>query len=204
MHANFAQEYLALRKAPAAGMAARKAVNFERRNQAGWETLLAAARAEGRDAKTIENLMREAALAFQRYPDLEASYISRVAESLRTRGEVSAAEAEVRRIAVKNKSTRGDLSVQQAREILQRAIAEKPLPEQIRAYNSVVDSYGRGTGIGFFDEVVEGFVQHLLQLKQKAEALRALERARQALKVEPNSQLEQEIAQLTKVVREAK
>ena len=40
-------------------------MNFERRNQQGWDILIAAARLEGRDAKTIENLMREAALAFQ-------------------------------------------------------------------------------------------------------------------------------------------
>src|SRR5688572_5120302 len=39
VHALFAAEYLALDKAPASAVAARKAVNFERRNQSGWETL---------------------------------------------------------------------------------------------------------------------------------------------------------------------
>ena len=203
-HANFAAEYLALGRSAVAGVAARKAVNFERRNQPAWETLLAAARQEGRDSRTIENLLREAALAFQRYPDLEAQFINRVADSLRARGETSAAEAEVRRIALKNKGGRGDLSVQQAREIIARTIATQPLAEQMRSYNTVVDTYGRGAGMGFFDEVVVGFAEHLVQLRQTTEALKAVERARLALRVEPNSQLDTEFAQLTKLIREAK
>lgn len=203
-HARFAAEYLAAGNPRAAGLAARKAVNYERRNQEGWETLLAAARQEGRDAKTVENLMREAALAFQRYPDIEAQYVNRVAESLRIRGETSAAEAEVRRIASKNKTGRGDLSVQQSRDIVRRAIATQPLAEQIRTYNSVVDNYGRGEGIGFFDQVVVGFAQHLVQLKQKPEALRAIQRARQALRVEQGSQIARECDALEQSIKDAK
>lgn len=203
-HANFAAEYLALGKAAAAGVAARKAVQFERRNQPAWETLLAAARQEGRDARALENLLREAALAFQLQPDLEAQYVNRVAESLRARGDSSAAEVEVRRIAVKNKGGRGDLSIQQARDMLARAIATQPLAEQISTYHTAVDNYGHGAGMGFFDEIVVGFVEHLLELRQKTEAAKAVERARRALRVEPKSQLETELAQLEKTVRAAK
>ncbi|MEO6244878.1 MAG: hypothetical protein ABIQ12_05540, partial [Opitutaceae bacterium] len=123
----------------------------------------------------------------------------------RSRGETSAAEAEVRRIANKGKITgRSDVSVQQARDIVRRAIATQPLAEQIRAYNSAVDTYGRGAGIGFFDEVVAGFAEHLLQLNQRAEAARAIERARGALKVEPNSQLATEFSRLSEAVKGAK
>ena len=204
LHEAFASEYLIQGNGPAAGAAARKAVNFERRNQNGWELLVAAARQEGRDAKTVENVLREAALAFQRYPDLEAHYVTRVAESLRARGESSAAEAEVRRIADKYKSGRGDISVQQARDRVRRAITTQPLAEQIRTYNTVVDTYGRGAGIGFFDEVVVGFTGHLVQLKQTAEAAKAVERARRALKVEPNSQLALEFERLASAVKNAK
>jgi hypothetical protein len=201
VHANFAEEFLALARAPAAAAAARRAVNFERRNQAAWETLLAAAQKEGRDAKTIESVMREAALAFQRYPDLEAHYVTRVAGSLRARGETSAADAEVRRIALKNRTARGDLSVQQAKEIVQRAIATQTLPDQIRAFNSAVDTYGRGAGVGFFDDVVRPFVQHLMQRQHPAEARRALARAREALRVDSGSQLHHEIEQLAQELR---
>jgi hypothetical protein len=201
-HQIFAAEYLAAGQAPAAGAAARKAVNYERRNEAGWETLIAAARKEGRDGRTIENLLREAALAFQRYPDLEARYVNRVADSLRARGETSAAEAEVRRIAVKNQDQRGDLSVQQARDSVRRAIATEPLAGQIRAYNAAVDLQGRGASAGFFDEVVTGFVEHLVNLGRKPEALQAIERARRTLKVEPNTQLAADFDRLAKRVKE--
>jgi hypothetical protein len=201
VHVSFAEVYLAMGNGPAAGAAARKAVNYERRNQAGWEALVAAARKEGRDARTIENVLREAVIAFQRYPDLEAHYVGRVAESLRARGEISAADAEISRIANKNKTGRTDLSVQQAKDILQRAIETQPLGEQIRSYNTVVDRYGTGAGVTFFDAIVVPFVEHLLELNQKAEATRAIARARQALKVEPGSQLARELEKLQEMTR---
>lgn len=203
LHARFAAEYLALDRAPAAAGAARKAVSYEKRNQEGWELLISAARREGRDPKTIENLLREAALAFQRFPQVEADYVNRVAESLRIRGETSAAEAEVRRIAGKNRATRGDLSVQQARDIVLRAIGAEPLLGQVRAYNSVVDLYGPGAGVAFFDEIVVGFSRHLVQLKQKAEAQRAIERARRVLNAPAGSQLDGEFNRLLQLVRES-
>jgi hypothetical protein len=68
----------------------------------------------------------------------------------------------------------------------------------------VIDTYGRGAGIGFFDEIVVGFAEHLGQLNQKAEAIKAVERARRALKVEPNSQLAYEFERLAQLVRELK
>jgi len=193
--------YLATGNGPAAGAAARKAVNYERRNQAGWEALIAAARKEGRDARTIENILREAVIAFERHADLEAYYVNRIAESLRARGETAAAEAEILRIAKKHKGGRSDLSVQQASDILQRAIATQPLLEQIRSYNSVVDAYGTGAGVGFFDAIVVPFVEHLLELNQRPEAARAIERARHTLKVEPGSQLHAEFEKLQKEAR---
>ena len=145
--------------------------------------------------------MREAALAFQRYPDLEAHYIRRTADSLRARGETSLADAEVLRITSKNKRTRSDLGVQQARDTVLRSFASEPLAKQIQIFNSVLDSSGRDGGIAFFDQVVVVFAEHMLQLQQPAEAVRAVERARRTLKVEANSQLEQEI---TKVLKDLK
>jgi hypothetical protein len=148
--------------------------------------------------------MREAAQAFQRYPDLEAVYVNRVAASLRARGQTSAAEVEERRIARKNQGDRRDLSVSEASVILQRAIETQPLPDQIRAYNSVVDTYGRGAGIEFFDVIVVGFAEHLAELHQPAEAMRAIERARHTLNVGANTQLAGEFDHLVKAVKAAK
>ena len=203
-HAAFAEALLAEDQARAAARAARQAVKFERRNQAGWELLIQAARREGRDARAIENILREATIAFHGYPDLEAQYVNRTAESLRARGETSAADEEVRRIALKNKGARGDLSVQQARDQMRRAITTQPLPEQLRVYNQILDTYGRGAGIGFFDEVVVGFTEHLVQLGRKGEAAKAVERARQNLGVEPGSQLDRELKRLVALVQGAK
>jgi hypothetical protein len=204
VHADFAADMLAAGDAEGAAAAARKAVNYERRNQPAWDTLIAAGQKSGREAKTIENVMREAALAFQRYPDLEALYVSRTADSLRARGQTSLAEAEGARIASRNKSTRGDLTIQQARETLLRTFATQPLAQQIGTYNSVVDTHGRGAGIGFYDQVVVVFAQHLVQLQQPAEAIKAVERAKRTLKVEPNSQLEQEMAKILKELKTIK
>jgi len=201
VHANVAADCLAAGDAATAATAARKAVNFERRHQPAWDVMIAAGQKLGREPKVIEAVMREAALAFQRYPDLEAHYIRRTADSLRARGETSLADAEVLRITSKNKRTRSDLGVQQARDTVLRSFASEPLAKQIQIFNSVLDSSGRDGGIAFFDQVVVVFAEHMLQLQQPAEAVRAVERARRTLKVEANSQLEQEI---TKVLKDLK
>lgn len=200
VHTAFAIDLLAGGDAAGAAVAARKAVRFEPRNQDGWETLVAATKAQGGIGKPVEVILREAALAYQRYPDLEAFYVGRVVESLRARGQTSEADAEVRRIARKNQDSRVDISVQQARDIVLRAMQTQPMAEQVRAYNSVVDAYGSGAGISFFDEVVVIFVEHLMQLQNRPEALRAVERARRTLAVEPKSQLERELDRLQAVV----
>jgi hypothetical protein len=201
IHQAFAAEYLAGGDARAAGRAARRAVTLERRHVAAWETLLEAADKEGRDARTRETLLREAALALARYPDLEVRYARRVAESLRARGESSAAEAEERRVALKHQARRADLGVEQARDEVARAMANEPLAGQIRTYHAVVERRAAGGGMVFFDEVVVPFVRHLAELRQPAEAIRALERARQALRPEPGSQLAGEFETLAARVR---
>ena len=203
-HANVAADCLASGDAATAATAARKAVNFERRHQPAWDVLIAAGQKLGREPKFIEAVMREAALAFQRYPDLEAHYIRRTADSLRARGEISLADAEVLRITNKNKRARSDLGVQQARDTVLRSFAGDPLAKQIQTFNSVLDNSGRDSGIAFFDQVVVVFAEHMLQLQQPAEAVRAVERARRTLKVEVNSQLEQEITKVLKDLKAAK
>ncbi len=200
-HVAYAADYLATALPEAAVNAARKAVKMERRNVAAWETLCLAEVAAGRTARQRETTLREAALALQLYPDLEASFVNRVSASLRARGETSAAAAEEQMIARKNQAKRGDLSTQQARDILVRSLNTDKPPAQVQAYNSILDSYGRGAGIGFFDQIVVTFVQHLVQLGDKPAAERALARARQTLKVEPNSQLESEFARVLETVR---
>ena len=200
IHAEFAGDYLVTGEPAAAVAAARKAVNYERRNQSAWELLLRAEKAAGYAPKQIEATLYEAIMAFGRYPDLEAYYSSRVGESLRARGETSAADNEQRRIAQKYRSDRRDLSVMAARDMLLRSMGTQPLEEQIRTFNRVLDSYGRNAGIMFFDQVVVVFVQHLAQLGHPPEAMAALDRARTAMKVQPGGQLDQEFAVLARLV----
>ena len=200
IHGAFAVDYLATGAHAAAARAARAAVTTERRNLPAWETLLAAEVALGRTARQREATLREAAIAFQAYPDLEAFFVNRVSASLRARGETSAAEAEESAIARKNQVKRGDLSTQQAWERLRRSMATDKLPIQIQTFTAVLDGLGRGAGIGFFDEVVVPFVEHLARAGEKTAAERAIQRARQTLKVEPNSQLDGELTALLKKV----
>ena len=201
VHAAFSADYLATGAREAAVRAARKAVTLERRNVAAWENLILAEAAAGRDARQREKLLREATLAFQSYPDIEAGFAKRVSASLRARGELSAAEAEDRLLARKHQSKRVDLSTQQAREILVRSLEGGSLPAQFQAFNSVLESFGRGAGIGFFDEVVVTFVQHLVRVGDKPAAERAITQARRFLKAEPNSQLEEDFSKLQRLVR---
>lgn len=204
VHAAFAALYLQSGDGEAAERAARKAVNYERRNQAGWELLLAAQDRLGRTPKQREAVLYEAAQAFQRYPDLEVFYSNKLADSLRARGETSAADFEQRRLARKYQGERTDLSLRQARDLLLRSLATQPLQEQLRTYYATLDQFGRGAGMAFYDQIVVVFVEHLLQLGHRAEALQAAERARAALKVEAGSQLEQEFAAMLKNLRAAR
>jgi hypothetical protein len=160
--------------------------------------LLAAQAAAGADARTVEGTLSEAARAFQRYPDLEASFARRFAQSLRARGETSLADAEEKRLAAKNRGTAGrpDLAFQQAAERLARSVQSDDLPTQIRTYNSLVDTYGRGAGIDFFDKVVEPFARHLEQSGQVPAALQAVQRAERTLRIEKGGQLEAELHRL--------
>ena len=55
--------------------------------------------------------------------------------------------------------------------------------------------------MAFYDKIVVIFAEHLMQLGQNAEAVKAVELARQTLKVEPDSQLDTELKRLAERVR---
>ena len=117
------------------------------------------------------------------------------------RGETSAADFAENELGRKFRGERVDLSIQQAAQILTRSFASQTVPEQVKAYHTVMDNFGRGAGMAFFDQIVVVFAEHLMQLGQNAEAVRAVERARQTLKVEPDSQLDAELKRLAERVR---
>lgn len=201
IHQVFAQTYLRLSQVDAAVKAARKAINAESRNLPAWEILLTAQAAAGEDAKAIEVTLRDAAIAFQRYPDLSARFILRQTASLRARGETSAADYAERMFARKHQADRADLSIAQASEELSRAMASQPIFEQMRLYQTLVDQLGRGAGMPFFDKLVRPFVARLVQQGRVDEAVRAVEYARLALSPPEGSQLEAELKALAGRVR---
>lgn len=193
IHAGIAVELLAAGNPDAALRAARESVNRERRNVDGWRVLLEAQRVARVAAPVREGTLREAMQAFQRYPDLEVTFARQLVESLRARGERSLADAEERRIALKHRSTRGDLSIQQAGEVMQRSLREHDLAGIASTYRRLLETQGRGAGIDFFDKVVIPYVDRLVREQQIPAARDALQRARATLRVEKGSQLEREI-----------
>lgn len=196
LHAAFAAEFLRGRQFAAAIKSAREAVNRERRNERAWEILLAATSASGVEARGVEGILREAAIALARYPELEVSFTRRLIASLRARGETSLAAATEKHLAVKYQDKRADLTYAEAAAMLERSMAQDDLPTRIKVYNQVLEVYGRGAGVDFYDKVVVPFVAHLREQAQEPAAIQALERARRTLRVEKGSQLEQEFSRL--------
>ncbi len=194
MHAEFAGDYLREGRFDLALKAARESVNRDRRNLDGWEILFQAQKAKApADLRAQEAILREAVLAFQKYPDLEINFSRRLIEVLRQRGEASLAAFEEQRLGKKYQAARQDLSMGQAASTLQRSMQSDDLATQIKVFNRTLETTGQGAGIDFYDTVVVPFVMHLAAQGQVPAALQAVERARRTLRVEPGSQVEGEI-----------
>ncbi|MBI2510576.1 MAG: hypothetical protein HYV96_01240 [Opitutae bacterium] len=204
IHAAFAAEYLRIGNATAAVRAGREAVNRERRNLRAWQVLLAAQKAAAVDVREREGTLREAMTAFGRYPDLEVAFGRQLVASLRERGEASVAAVEEQRLVKKYQADRVDLSYQQAAEMLQRSLQSDDASAQFRTYQRLLDTYGSGAGIDFFDKIVQPFVAHLRQRGEIANALNALDRARRTLRVQKGSQIEGELDRLAAELRRSR
>jgi hypothetical protein len=182
---------------PAAAKAARSAIKSESRNLEAWELLLAAEARRGAGPRPVEDVLHDATVAFQRYPDLVASFKSRLASSLRARGQLAAAAALERGPAAKHEVSREELGVGQAMEIMQRSMENDSQQDRIRTYFNVLNTYGHGAGLTFFDQIVQPFVEYLLKESQPLLAQKAIGQARSTLNVVPNSLLDSELRALT-------
>ncbi|MBA3848979.1 MAG: hypothetical protein C0502_03160 [Opitutus sp.] len=201
IHTLFALEYLRDGNAAAALKAAREAANREPRNLRAWQALVAAQTAAGTEQRLREATLREAMIALQKYPDLEIAFGRQFVASLRQRGETSLADAEEQHLARKYRSGRVDLSLQQAAEILQRSLRTEDIAGRVRTYRRLLETYGAGAGIDFFDKIVTPFVEHLRREGQIPAARESLERARRTLRVERGQQLEAELNRLADTLR---
>jgi len=195
VNADFASAYFTLGQFAAAARAARAAVNYEPRHLVAWDILLTAQKRLGAGATDIEATLREARLAFKNYPDIEAVFIRLITESMRARGETSAADVEESQFAHKVGPERVDLNIDHAADIISQSMAKDGAEAQIRAYYSVLKAYGHGAGMEFFSRIVQPFAEHI-KTNYPKDAYNAVRAAQSALNIAPNSQLDTEIQAL--------
>jgi hypothetical protein len=190
VHGGFARWLLEDGRAAQAAAAARVAVGLERRNLEAWDVLLATAPEPG---AVRESVLREAARVLQAYPDLQAGFLREVAASLRQRGELALAEQEEKGLARRFQTKRADISLRQVSEQMERARSTLPLDGQLRLYRSLVRQFGRGAGIGFYDEVTRPLLNDLIREGKFREAREVAALVAQNLDAGPGTQLGEEL-----------
>jgi hypothetical protein len=190
-HEVFADLYLRMGNKAAAATAARKAVNFERRNIAAWDILVAAS--ADAPPRTFEVLLREAAQAMQRYPDLNARFVHELAASLRARGESSAADFEERSLVRRGQvGGRSDFGVDHAVDV----IGQTASAELVTIHLQLLRKYGTDAPTDFYDRVSAPLVRRLAGEKRFAEASQVIKSVRAVLNPEHDSQLDRELTEL--------
>ena len=75
-------------------------------------------------------------------------------------------------------------------------IATQSVPDQVATYNAILAQFAHGAGTLFFDQIVTAFAEHLAQLQMKPLAREAVERAREALEVQPGTQFAMDVDKL--------
>lgn len=195
-HLQFAELYFSTGDFPAAARAARSALGSENRNLDAWNLLIAAEERRGAGPQVVEGVLHDAAYAFRHYPELEAGFKSRLAGSLRARGQTAAADFLVRKAAPKRQVSPDDPGLQTAQATMQHSMETDSQEDQIRTYFNVLNTYGRGAGLAFFNQIVQPFVETLLAGNQPLIAQQAIGQARRTLKVVPNTLLDTELSAL--------
>jgi hypothetical protein len=195
VNADFAAAYFAAGQFASAARAARVAVNYEPRHLVAWDTLLTAKKRLGASATDIEATLREARLAFKNYPDVEAAFVREIVDSMRARGETSAADLEEAQFAHKVGPERVDLNIDHAADLIRQSMARDGAEAQLRTYYSVLNTYGHGAGMEFFSRIVHPFAEHI-KIEYPLEAYHGAQAAQGVLHIEPDSQLDTEMQAL--------
>jgi len=203
VNADFAALYFAKGDFSSAAHAARVAVNYEPRHLAAWETLLNAQQRMGASPAEIEATLRQAKLAFQNYPDIDAAFIHVLAATMRARGETSAADLEESQFAHKVAPERVDLNVDHAADLISHSMATDGAEAQIRTYYAILKTYGHGAGMEFFSRIVQPFAEHI-KTDYPKDAYNAARAAQNVLHIDPNSQLDMEMQLLLTELKPAR
>ena len=180
--------------------AGRRALAEDSRCLGAWDFLwtlgFSGTGAKGAAVAEREALCRQAAAALESYPDLSYAYTRRLADSLRARGEVAAADTCLREFGDSVRRRRADLGLHQEFEALARELPSLPLAEQQRAFEAALGRQLKASPIGAFDMLVIPFAHYLSSTGHAPEARQAVERARRLLKPKAGTQLDTELNKL--------
>lgn len=144
----------------------------------------------------------EAALKqFANNEDVKVAHQRALASIARSTGDEAAARKVEERIISQNRRGRSDLSVTTAAQQLQASLNAGRMEEAIRDYRDLLGRLGRSGGGDFFYQIVRPFSSALAENGDRESALRAVALARNTLRPEAGSVLDQDLRKLEEELR---
>lgn len=172
---------------------AARAVREHPRHLPSWEWLLQVGESE--DVAMIEKLARQAAIAFNDYPDLEARFLRKTASLVEARGESAEGQQLRQRIVSRNRKDRPDLALTEAATAWRRAMREESLDALVNRYRRDVSTF-RKAGLITGHRIVRPFVNHLMRIREWETAEKAIAFAAARLEVPQQAQLDRLVEDL--------
>jgi len=190
VHTVFAEEYLKRDKTAAAIKAAEMAIEAESRNFSAWEILIRAKKAAAVSVKDLDDLYEKGAKAFSRYADLESEFLRRLGSSYEAQDRMTEADKLRAKIIARNRRERPDLALEEAKSILEEAMINDALEDQVELYKKQISRL-KDAGLIAYYGLTNQFLQHLVGEDRKDLAKSALEYTERRMDVKEGSQLEQ-------------
>lgn len=166
------------------------------RNDAAWT-----AKGEFMERKEValreRRAFHEAALKqFANNQDVKVAHQRALASIARSAGDEATARKVEAGIISQNRRGRSDLSVTTAAQQLQASLDAGRMEEAIRDYRALLGRLGRSGGGEFFYQIVRPFSRTLAKKGNRDSAMRAVELARNTLRPEAGSVLDQDLRKL--------
>lgn len=133
---------------------------------------------------------------FRREEDLKVRYQARLAEWERAAGDGGAAAKIENRMIRENRRERADLSATAGAGSIMRRLEMQDYEGAMREFRTLTSKLGRTGGGNFFYDVVRPYVRQLRELGRDKDAEKALQLVRRTMRLEPNSLLAREFAEL--------
>lgn len=172
------------------------ALETEPMNLDAWVAKAALLRDAGEAEESLRQHFAAASKQFQRFDDIQAEFLGKLAEVARNAGDEGDASRIESQIMRQNRLARSDLSVKIAADRLTALVDQGKLDEALVEYRSQIARLAPTGGGNFFYDVVRPFVVKLAASGDHRSAERALEMGRRALDASPGSILDQEFAVL--------